>query len=133
MGMHDELYCEAELPDADAPAGAVFETKAFPYPFLYLYRITKDGRLIDAFNRDLDVDGYLEFYYLDRSEGKCRVDYRAHFSRGQLTHIARVQEEPEGVDVRVVYCLASYRLFRSLSLPPSSFMSDVSEDVATPG
>jgi hypothetical protein len=33
---------------------AVFETKAFPYPFLYRYRITKAGRLIDACNRDLE-------------------------------------------------------------------------------
>src|SRR5258708_4633033 len=68
MGMHDELYCEAELPDADVPAGAMFETKAFPCPFLYRYTISKAGRLIDAHGRDLACEGYLEFYYyLDRS------------------------------------------------------------------
>jgi hypothetical protein len=28
-------------------------------PFLFRYRITKDGRLIDALGRDLECDGYL--------------------------------------------------------------------------
>ena len=74
MGMHDELYCDAELPDADVPAGAIFETKAFPHAFLFRYRITKAGRLIDACCRDLECDGYLEFYhYLDRSVGDCSL------------------------------------------------------------
>jgi hypothetical protein len=127
MGMVDELYCDAQLPDEDVPAGAVFETKAFPYPFLYRYRITKAGRLIDACNRDLECDGYVDFvYYLDRSVGTCRwAEYRAHFSRGQLTNIVRVEEEPAG-DVRVIYGLASYRIFALAA--SSSFMS---EDVGT--
>src|SRR5271168_1686046 len=57
MGMVDELLCFAQLPDQDVPAGAVFKTKAFAYPFLYRYRITKAGRLIDVCNRDLECDG----------------------------------------------------------------------------
>jgi hypothetical protein len=83
MGMHDELYCEAELPDA-VPAGTIFETTTFPHPFLYRYRITKAGRLIDACGRDL----------------------------------------------RVIYGLASYRIFAVGA--PSSFMSNTDEDVETP-
>jgi hypothetical protein len=132
MGMHDELYCDAELPDAAVPAGATFETKAFPHPFLYRYRITKVGRLIDAFGRDLECDGYLEFYhYLQRSVRDCSLaEYRAHFCRGQLNNIVRVKREPEVADVRIIYGLAAYRIF---ALPaPSSFMSDTGEDVETP-
>jgi hypothetical protein len=128
MGMHDELYCDAELPDDAVPAGAVFETKAFPYPFLYRYRITKAGRLIDALGRDLECEGYLEFYYyLERSVENYRLaEYRAHFCRGQLNDIVRVVE-PEVVDARVIYGLAKYLIFANAAL--SSFMS---EDVETP-
>jgi hypothetical protein len=132
MGMHDELYIEAELPDADVPAGAIFETTAFPEPFLFRYRITKAGRLVDACGRDLECDGYLEFfYYLDRSVGDCKLaEYRAHFCRGQLNNIVRVKDEPEGADFRVIYGLAAYRVF-SLGAP-SSFTSNTDEDVETP-
>jgi len=64
MGMHDELYIEeaGSLPDADVTAGAIFETKAFPRPFLMQYKITNAGRLIDACGRYLECEGYLEFY-----------------------------------------------------------------------
>jgi hypothetical protein len=115
MGMHDELYCDAELPDADVPAGAIFETKAFPHAFLFRYRITKAGRLIDACCRDLDCDGYLEFYhYLDRSVEDCSLaEYRAHFCRGQLNNIVRVKREPEVADVRIIYGLSRISRFRS--------------------
>jgi hypothetical protein len=131
MGMHDELYCEAELPDA-VPAGTIFETTTFPHPFLYRYRITKAGRLIDACGRDLECDGYLEFFYFsDRSVGNCKLaEYRAHFCRGQLNSIVRAKDEPEGADVRVIYGLASYRNFALGA--PSSFMSNTDEDVETP-
>jgi hypothetical protein len=132
MGMHDELYCDAELPDADAPAGAIFETTAFPEPFLFRYRITKAGRFIDACGRDLECDGYLEFfYYLDRSVETCSLaEYRAHFCRGQLDNIVRVHKEPEGADVRVIYGLASYRIFALGA--PSGFMNDKSGGVEAP-
>ena len=63
MGFYDELYCEAELPDTDVPPGACFRTRAFPGPLIFQYRITKDGRLLDALGRDLECDGFLEFYY----------------------------------------------------------------------
>jgi hypothetical protein len=126
MGMHDELFCEAELPDSDVLAGATFETKAFPYPFLYRYKITKAGRLIDACGRDLECDGYLEFYHCDFDRSVDRIEYRAHFCRGQLENIVRVNEEPEGAADRVIYGLAAYRLFTLAA--PSNFMSDMGED-----
>jgi hypothetical protein len=132
MGMHDEVYCQAELPDADVPAGTTFETTAFPQPFLFRYMITKAGRLVDAYGRDLECDGYLElFCYLDRSVENCKLaEYRAHFCRGQLNNIVRVKDEPEEADFRVIYGLASYRIF-SLGAS-SSFMSNTDEDAETP-
>jgi hypothetical protein len=113
VGMHDELYCDATLPDADVPPGTCFETKAFPAPFLFRYRITKAGRLIDALDRDLECDGYLEFYYyLDRSaQDLRRAEYRAHFCGGQLKNIVRVKDEPERTEVRAFYGLSSFRYF----------------------
>jgi hypothetical protein len=111
--MHDELYCDATLPDSDVPPGACFETKAFAMPFLFQYRITKDGRLIDALGRDLECDGYLEFYYwLDPSAQDLRfAAYRAQFCNGQLKDIVRVKDEPQRADERVFYGLASFRYF----------------------
>jgi hypothetical protein len=125
MGMHDELFCQALLPDTAVPEGATFETKAFPWPFLYRYTITKAGRLIDVSGRDLELDGYLEFYHYDFNRSPDRIEYRAHFCRGQLENIVRVQEEPDGAD-RVIYGLAAYRHFAIAA--PSSFMSETSED-----
>jgi hypothetical protein len=112
VSMHDELYVDATLPDSDVPSGACFETKAFPAPFLFRYRITKAGRLIDALGRDLECSGYLEFYYyLDRSAQDLRcAAYRAHFCDGQLKNIVRVDEEAAAADKRV-YGLASFRYF----------------------
>jgi hypothetical protein len=132
MGMHDEVYCDAELPDADVPAGAIFETTAFPEPFLFRYRIANAGRLIDACGRDLECDGYLEFfYYLDRSVENCSLaEYRAHFCRGQLNNIVRVKREQEVADVRVIYGLAAYRIFALAA--PSSFMSDTTVESVSP-
>ena len=127
------IYIEAGLlPDTDVPAGTIFETKAFPHPFLMRYKITKVGRLIDACGRDLECDGYLEFYhYLDQPAGNRRLaEHRAHFCRGQLDNIVRVRKEPEGADVWVIYGLAAYRIFALGA--PSSFMSDESEDVEAP-
>ena len=99
--------------------------------FLFRYRITKAGRLIDDCGRDLECDGYLEFYhYLDRSVGNCKLaEYRAHFCRGQLNNIVRVKDDPEGADFRVIYGLASYRIFALGA--PSSFMSNTDEDAET--
>jgi hypothetical protein len=113
VGFYDEVFCDAEMPDTDAPPGACFRTRSFPGPLLFQYRITKDGRLVDALGRDLECDGFLGFYYfLDPSAQDLRVaEYRAHFCDGQLKNIVRVDEEADAADKRV-YGLASFRLFR---------------------
>jgi hypothetical protein len=113
VGFYDEVYCDAEMPDTDVPPGACFRTRSFPGPLLFQYRITKHGRLVDALGRDLECDGFLEFYYyLDPSAQDLRVaEYRAHFCDGQLKSIVRVDEEADAADKRV-YGLASFRLFR---------------------
>lgn len=33
MGMYDEIYCDAALPDDCESPGACFQTKSFPDPF----------------------------------------------------------------------------------------------------
>jgi hypothetical protein len=71
VSMHDDLYCDATLPDTAVPPGACFETKAFPMPFLFRYRITKAGRLIDALGRDLECDGSSNF--IITSTGRLKI------------------------------------------------------------
>jgi hypothetical protein len=51
MGMYDEIYCHAALPDGDDPPGTCFQTKSFPDSCLFRYRITSEGRLIDSAGR----------------------------------------------------------------------------------
>jgi hypothetical protein len=51
----DELYCDAELPDAALPAGSCFETKSFPEARFSRYRITKEGRLETVTLQRVDV------------------------------------------------------------------------------
>jgi hypothetical protein len=100
MGMFDEVYCHAELPDGRDPRGTCFQTKSFPDPCMCRYRITSAGRLIDSANNDLEPDGYLTFYTVDRdgenkSPGKIPGlrEYRARFLSGQLQNIVRVNED----------------------------------------
>jgi hypothetical protein len=128
MGMYDELFCDADLPDSAVPPATCFRTKAFPAPFLFRYRITKAGQLIDARGRDLECRGYLEFHcYLDDSPDKFALaKYRAHFCDGQLKNIVRVNKERKNARVRVFYGLASYRVF-ALSAP-SGFDSETVQD-----
>src|SRR3984893_19580020 len=100
MGMYDEIYCHAELPDGRDPRGTCFQTKSFPDPCMCRYRITSAGRLIDSANNDLEPDGYITFYTVDREDGDREVpgrisglrEYRAGFSSGQLQNIVRVNE-----------------------------------------
>jgi hypothetical protein len=40
MGMFDEVYCYAALPDGRDPRGTCFQTKSFPDPCMCRYRIT---------------------------------------------------------------------------------------------
>jgi hypothetical protein len=121
MGMYDEIYCHAQLPDGRDPRGTCFQTKSFPDPCMCRYRITSAGRLIDSANNDLEPDGYIMFYTVDRdgdNELPARFpgwrEYRARFLSGQLQNIVRVNED---VADRIRYGLASFRWFE-----PRAFM-----------
>jgi hypothetical protein len=116
VGMSDEVYCDAGLPDGRDPRGTCFQTKSFPDPCMCRYRITSAGRLIDSAGNDLEPDGYITFYTLDQESGDIDGpgrtselrEYRARFLSGQLQNIARVDND--GAD-RVRYGLASFRWF----------------------
>jgi hypothetical protein len=113
MGMFDEIYCEAALPDGDDPPGMRFQTKSFP-------RITAEGRLVDSDGNDVEPDGYINFYTAERAErnGLERPgiltlrEYRARFASGQLQDIVRVDGKAED---NLRYGLASYRWFQTRS------------------
>ena len=128
MGMFDEVYCHAELPDGRDPRGTCFQTKSFPDPCMCRYRITSAGRLIDSANNDLEPDGYITFYTIDRdgdNESPGRIpslrEYRARFLSGQLQNIVRVNEDSAD---RVRYGLASFRWFHT----PSFLFDDSDEE-----
>src|SRR5438309_7677616 len=67
--MFDEIYCDATLPDGRDPRGTCFQTKSLPDPCMCRYRITSAGRLIDSAGNDLEPDGYILFYTVDRENG----------------------------------------------------------------
>jgi hypothetical protein len=115
MGMYDELYCDVELSDRKIPAGTCFLTKSFPEPFMYRYRITAAGRVVNSDDRDLEVEGYVSFRPgYDAPEEILDFEYRARLVDGQLRSIVRVGDEP---DTRI-YGLASFRWFDP---PPQHF------------
>jgi hypothetical protein len=118
MGMYDEIYCHAALPDGDDPRGTCFQTKSFPDPCMFRYRVTCEGRLIDSAGNDLEPDGYITFYTTNRDqrdsesvEGILSLrEYRARFSSGLLRNIVRVREDDADL-VSYRYGLASFRWF----------------------
>src|ERR1700682_1362704 len=81
MGMYDEIYCHTALPDGDDPPDTCFQTKSFPDPCLFRYRITSEGRLIDSAGNALEPDGYITFYttnqeqpyWMPRSQGRMKL------------------------------------------------------------
>jgi hypothetical protein len=93
------------------------------------YRITSAGRLIDSANNDLEPDGYITFYTVDRDYGDSQApgripglrEYRARFLSGQLQNIVRVNEDSPD---RVRYGLASFRWFHT----PSFLFGDSDEE-----
>jgi hypothetical protein len=133
MGMFDEVYCHAPLPDGRKPHGTCFQTKSFPDPCMYRYRITSAGRLIDSADNDLEPDGYITFYTFDREDvdGAASKEfpelraYRARFLCGQLQNIVRVNGD--GAD-HVRYGLASFRWFEA-----RSFMFDDLDEASDAG
>jgi hypothetical protein len=128
MGMYDEIYCHAALPDGDDPPGMCFQTKSFPDPCMFRYRITSEGRLIDSAGNDLEPDGYITFYTTNRADGDGEAvgripglrEYRARFSSGLLQNIVRVKDDNAD---RVRYGLASFRWFDT-----RSFLFDDSDE-----
>jgi len=120
--MFDEVYCDAALPDGRDPRGRCFQTKSFPDPCMCRYRITSAGRLIDSAGNDLEPDGYITFYTVDRENDDSAApgrtselrEYRARFSSGQLQNIVRVDGDRAET---VRYGLASFRWFE-----PRSFL-----------
>jgi hypothetical protein len=105
MSLYDEIYSDAELPDVYVLPGSVFQTRSFYYACLQKYRLTKAGRLIDRWGRDLELDGYLILRLAPGGSGA--PEFRARFAEGQLQNIVRVEDKQK--DDRV-YGLASYRL-----------------------
>jgi hypothetical protein len=93
------------------------------------YRITSVGRLIDSAGNDLEPDGYVTFYTVDRDDDDSQApggapelrEYRARFLSGQLQNIVRVNEDT-GDSVR--YGLASCRWFHT----PSFLFDDSDEE-----
>ena len=122
MGMFDEVYCELALPDGRDPRDTCFQTKSFPDPCICRYRITSAGRLIDSAGNDLEPDGYITLYTVDRENDDSAAtgrtselrEYRARFLSGQLQNIVRVDKD-RAESVR--YGLASFRWFE-----PRSFL-----------
>jgi hypothetical protein len=117
MGMFDEIYCDAPMPDEACEKGACFQTKSFPDPCMCRYRITASGRLVDSDGNDLEPSGYITFYDLptDRApdgDSYELVEYRAKFLDGNLENIVRTRSA-ERCDMR--YGLASFRWFQSRS------------------
>jgi hypothetical protein len=118
MGTYDEIYCHAALPDGDDPPGSCFQTKSFPDPCLFRYRITSEGRLIDSAGNDLEPEGYITFYTTNQEQGDSETvdripdlrEYRARFSSGQLRNIVRVEED-DADRAHYHYGLASFRWF----------------------
>jgi hypothetical protein len=126
MGLFDEIRCEAALPDDACEGEAWFQTKSFPDPCMYRYRITAAGRFMDLDGNDLEPSGYITFYGdpKDRAPGDNSFElvvYRAKFSDGNLDSIVRVQSAER---CEVHYGLASFRWFQSRSF----LFGDTEED-----
>jgi len=110
--MFDEIECHVPLPDGGTTANVIFQTKTFPDACICRYVITTGGRLVDQRDRDLEPDGFIQFYTQDRVDALHREDkwreYRARFCAGQLESIECVNnDEPPSRH----YGLASFRWY----------------------
>lgn len=120
--MFDEIRCEALLPDSWNPGGAWFQTKSFPDPCMQRYTITRNGRLLDSADNDLEPEGYVTFYTHDHQQ-RWR-EYRAHFQRGELVEIEIAGDPGE----RRFFGLASFRWFDA----PSFLFGDPDDEKNEP-
>lgn len=109
MSLYDELVCEVPLPDMSETENVVFESKSLPDAYGARYTLTKNGRLVDSLDMDLEIDGYIEFY---TAHGALR-NYRAFFRDGSLVHVEAIQK-PGATHWH--YGIARYRM----SLAPSA-------------
>ncbi len=104
MGLYDKLRCEVPLPDTGEADDTTFQTRSFPAEYGARYTITREGRVLDSLDVDMEVDGYLEFY---TSEGGWRR-YRAFFRDGALKHIEAVNKDTaEGWYLGIARCRLS--------------------------
>jgi hypothetical protein len=106
MGLYDEIYCEVDLPDREAPADTWFQTKSLPWSAFIRYRITAAGRLVDEGGRDLEPTGYVDFYRHDDYTPNGLAEYRVRFVEGVLKSIVRISDPDDRI-----YGLESIRWF----------------------
>lgn len=118
MRLFDYLECEHDLPDGLRPDGIVFQTQSLDCDQTS-FRITKDGRLIEAYDpplgdevsREVRREGTIKFYLImtaaqqtpaaptfeDRRRGQHLREYDAYFEKGRLTKIVAIPEQQAGV------------------------------------
>jgi hypothetical protein len=82
MGVFDKILCEQALPD-DCPMRE-FQTKSLACS-MDTYRLTNQGRLLDAKGLDTGIHRILRFYASDSQHRWW--EYEAKFSDGQLVHL----------------------------------------------
>ena len=120
MGMFDYVKCERIMPDGLDGHDQEFQTKDFDCPYLNVYIITNNGRLVtdkyhqelvpenerpypdmpiigcikrvvDIPNYDLEYHGVLKFYGIDKNN-KWH-EYNAQFTDGQLVKLEATDEK----------------------------------------
>ena len=102
MGLFDTVRCLMPLPDFPAEAEPDFQTKTLDDPYLRVYDLTADGRLVQIEEGGLELNaefephdtgfhGVLNFYtYIDTVENWW--EYNAKFTSGQCVSVERVRE-----------------------------------------
>ncbi len=93
MGMIDEIYCDAEMPDDACEVGTCFQTKSFPNPCMHRYWITASGRFVD-------IDGNVQPMIRRMNRGNDRLGV------GTLGGNPRGHSAVFGVDA-LITCLAA--------------------------
>ena len=118
MGMFDYVDCKAPLPDGKPTPPDLFQTKDFELPYMELYTITGEGRLVHHHveyesvkddtrplgwylkpksERDIDLNfhGTLNFYDYNLKTDESR-EFNAKFTAGNLVEILSVPAPPDG-------------------------------------
>ena len=102
MGLFDTVCVLMPLPDFPAEAERDFQTKTLDDPYLRVYDLTADGRLVQieagghepitgSLPHDTEFHGVLNFYtYIDAVENWW--EYNATFTDGLCVSVERVRE-----------------------------------------